>query len=902
MQYSYISSVEFRFCYSLRFPRALKMPLIDCVCLLTEPQFPERPNQHNHFPFGIAIEDYNATGTDRLTLWRGMLVEDISYMPNGVALGRYRGRRGILVSNLYFSSIPQKLTREYLKGKDQIVLVLSDVHKAKLLPFSSQELYDKAVHYSETRLDQKPRRVSSGSTQKVQAPNLESRQSPLAPNTTTTIVGDEITTVLPIVYRLFAMSDEMKASNQRQPMYSRGYPYVDGQGQLFNDALHVAVLNQDHDLVGFLLEHTGKPNEICEFLGLHLIEVDNTYTFREEIFTGTPLKAAAHVYVYLIHHYPKHEVEEAARPWQKIIQLLIENGASWAQFADGMTLLGPLSHMRADAQSMLERSMDYNDSWTFKSVIEAVAGSDDPSDRVAIEWLPCSHFFDFSHYVGLNKLSVKRLSQTETQWALRILLEQAENYGEDDELRHSVPRILWQYLPGMDMSPALMAELLDQVMSSIAVQQPVKVASNLAHLLQCRHPKPDLRKWAQRKPCASILHYVAEKDCIEVMRTLLELGHYSAISKESCDRETPFDIAKRIGNVEMQELIQEYGGDEGHSSYAPSEPGPCPIPPDHPSTPGPGGASWKHRNVIEWISNDTTPGSNSGHLQGHTPSIGETDLGERRQSWFDLIPGIHMIRGTGSPMSEPVQPGGILNEFAPVTRARQLAELKGSSPSFKPAAVRDLSEKPANPRRQSSLDSQRLLTRTNTLRAIVDPSQHNKYSEPESTLRSTGSSINGDVDLSASTMTQVTELLAPNGTEPPAQQPPPPSFPPPKAMDWASTAALASGTPNPPKPTGNFRVVEFPPAVPRAGPMELFRLRPERAASFSSQTGHQSQRTASMPVARTRVPPSTPADSGRHLRPPRQQREASHHRNQHQQPQTQRSTQGIWGKWKPGML
>ena len=728
--------------------------------------------------------------------------------------------------------------------------------------------------------------------------NPESRESPLAPSTTTP--GDEITTVLPIVYRLFAMSDEMKALDQRQPMYSRGSPYVDRQGQLFNDALHVAVLNQDHDLVGFLLEYTGKPNEICEFLGLQLIEADNTYTFREGIFTGTPLKAAAHAYVYLIHVHPKHEVQEAAVPWQKIIKLLIENGASWAQFADGMKLLGPLSHMRADAQSMLERSMEYNDSWTFKSVIEAVAGSDDPSNRVPIEWLPCSHFFDFGHCAGLNKLSVPKLSQTETQWALRILLEQAENYGKEDELRNTVPKILWQHLPGMDMSPALMAELLDQVMSSIAVQQPANVASNLAHLLQCKHPKPDLRKWAQRKPCASILHYVAEKDCIEVMRTLLELGHYHAIGKENSDGETPLDIAIRIGNTEMQELVKEYGGDEGHSSYAPSEPSSAQRPQHQSSTPGLNVPPWTQHNVENWVSNTTTTGSDWRLSRDHTPFRDEAEAAGQRQSWLDRIPGIHIIRGTGSQMNEPVQQGGIPIEFATGAEARQPVGPKMPVPAFNQALLRDLSEKPSNPRRESSIDSQRLLMRTGTFRAIVDSSAHSKYYEPTSPVRSTSPSIGGDPDLAASIMTQTTELPAPNRTKTPVHQTPLPNFPPPKAMDWASTAALASGTPNSPKPTGNFRVVEFPSASPRAGPVEATRQRLERTPSISSQTGYQSQRPGALPVARTRVPPSTSADSGRQTQPrtPRPLREGGQHRNQHPQPQTQ----GIWSKWKPGML
>jgi ankyrin repeat protein len=357
-------------------------------------------------------------------------------------------------------------------------------------------------------------------------------------------------------------------------MEKRKFVYVNETGQLYGDALHIAVINKDLELVKFLIEYEKgiKPNENLSFPGLYSTVKDSKYHSHWTILTGTPLKAAANSYAQIQHQYPlRADNRERAKQWQKMMKLLIDHGATWSAFADKQPLLGAISHVKADGQSMLERAMDYNDSWTFKSIIKAAK-----EGKLTIDWLPCSHFLNFNHCAGFKILEVRKLSQSEVRQVIGVLHDEEKTFGKEDDLEYRVPEILWRKLPDMDISPPLMAELLHQVLSLIPLDPPPgscwTVASNLAHLLQCKHPKPNMREWASLNNYASILHYIAEKKRTDVMRTLLETGHVHFINKENDDRETPLDIAQRVGDLETYNLLLEHNADAGHSTQGTGTP------------------------------------------------------------------------------------------------------------------------------------------------------------------------------------------------------------------------------------------------------------------------------------------------------------------------------------------
>jgi hypothetical protein len=61
-------------------------------------QFPDTGRHPHDHQFGIAIVDHEAESVEHLTLKRGMLIEDITYVSRGDCVARYRSRKGTFVS------------------------------------------------------------------------------------------------------------------------------------------------------------------------------------------------------------------------------------------------------------------------------------------------------------------------------------------------------------------------------------------------------------------------------------------------------------------------------------------------------------------------------------------------------------------------------------------------------------------------------------------------------------------------------------------------------------------------------------------------------------------------------------------------------------------------------------
>jgi ankyrin repeat protein len=582
------------------------------------------------------------------------------------------------------------------------VVITSDKHTENLAPLSSHQLFHKA---RETSSDYKTIRL-----------------------------GTSVPSPVRLVDRLFANSEEAIQLGLRQPMQERKFVYVNETGQLYGDALHIAVINKDPELVKFLIQYERgiKPNENLSFPGLHSIVKDGAYHSQWTTLIGTPLKAAANSYAQIQHQYPlRADNRERAKPWQKMMKLLIDHGATWSAFADKQPLLGRISHMNADGQSMLARAMDYNDSWTFKSIIKAAK-----EGKLTIDWLPCSHFFNFDHCAGFKILQVRKLSQSEVRQVIGVLHDEERTFGKEDDLEYSVPEILWRKLPDMDISPPLMAELLHQVLSLIPLDPPPgscwTVASNLAHLLQCKHPKPNMREWASVNNYASILHYIAEKKRTDVMRTLLEAGHVHFINKENDDGETPLDIAKRVEDLETYNLLLEHNADAGHSTQGTGTPnskqkakrsGLNEL--SSPASEPPPWSPYLVKLSVGGSSPSVLPQRSSQELSGLRRSQGETENSNSfsLRKMLDIFKGTD-TSGTGSPVSSIAGGLGRYQEIDELLNEQSL--LLDSSACFqqgsntkpdrimgKTAALE--AESPGH----STPDSARALTRTNTVKALL---------------------------------------------------------------------------------------------------------------------------------------------------------------------------------------